>query len=221
MSYGKSKSRTCAVVAAVVVALSSSVQAQMPGAPVLQNAWASPGMVVALDIGGGAGTLYGGAIGWAPSAGRFQFSGGVGTLSPKGGGGSRVVYGGRVAMPIMQMMAGKLGIAGFVGIGGGAPKAGDTTGSKSIVPAGVAIGYRQAIGTAGRGVSAFLDPNYQFHTGTKGNKGYFRVGGGVDLGVSSRFGVTLGFESGGNAKPGTVGPSSGLYGIGVSMKFGK
>ena len=193
----------------------------MPGAPVLQNAWASPGMVVAVDIAGGMGTLYGGAIGWAPSGGRFQFSGGAGALSPKGGGGSRVVYGGRVAMPIMQMMSGKLGIAGFVGVGGGATKTGDTTGSKTVVPAGVAIGYRQAIGTAGRGVSAYLDPNYQYHSGTKGNKGFFRVGGGVDLGVSSRFGVTLGFESGANAKAGQVGPSAGLYGIGVSMKLGR
>jgi hypothetical protein len=178
-------------------------------------------MVVAVDIAGGSGTLYGGAIGWAPSGGRFQFSGGVGALSPKGGGGSRVVYGGRVAMPLKQMMSGKLGIAGFAGIGGGSVKSGDTTGSKSIVPAGVAIGYRQAIGTAGRGVSAYLDPNYQFHSGTKGNKGYFRVGGGLDLGVSARFGVTLGFESGANAKAGAVGPSSGLYGVGVSMKLGR
>src|SRR3954462_11617157 len=95
MSYGKAKSRTCVAAAALMVALSSTLTAQMPGAPVLQNAWASPGMVVAVDIAGGSRTLYGGAVGWAPSAGRFQFSGGVGSLSPKGGGGSRIVYGGR------------------------------------------------------------------------------------------------------------------------------
>jgi hypothetical protein len=211
----------CAAAAVFVVATSSSLTAQMPGAPVLQNAWASPGMVVAVDIAGGSGALYGGALGWAPSGGRFQFSGGIGSLSPKGGGGNRVVYGGRVAMPIMQLMAGKLGVAGFVGIGGGAVKSGDTTGSKTVLPAGVAVGYRQAIGTSGRGISAYLDPNYQFHTGTSGNKGYFRVGGGLDLGVSPRFGVTLGFESGANAKAVAVGPASGLYGVGVSMKLGR
>jgi hypothetical protein len=206
--------------AAALVALGSVASAQMPGAPVLQNAWAAPGMVVALDVAGGSGTMYGGAVGWAPSNGRFQLSAGGGAQSPKGGS-SRVVYGVRAAFPIMQMMSGKLGLGGFVGAGGGPAKAGDTTSSKGIIPAGVAIGYRQAIGTAGRGISAYVDPNYQYHTGAFQKKGYFRVGGGVDVGVSSRFGVTLGFESGAAAKAGDVGPSGSLYGLGVSMKLGR
>jgi hypothetical protein len=124
-------------------------------------------------------------------------------------------------MPLMQLMAGKLGLAGFVGVGGGAGKAGDTTASKSVVPLGVGIGYRQAFGTAGRGISAYLDPNYQFHSGTAGKKGYFRVGGGVDIGISPRFGATLGFESGASAKTGEVGPTGALFGIGLSMKLGR
>ena len=203
-----------------IVAIGSAASAQMPGAPVLQNSWATPGMVAAVDFASGSGSLYGGAIGWAPSSGRFQFSAGAGAHSPKGGT-SRAVYGARVAMPIMQMMAGKLGVAGFVGIGGGGAKSGDTTASKSVLPAGVAVGYRQAIGTAGRGISAYLDPNYQYHSGTAGKKGYFRVGGGVDIGVSARFGVTVGFESGAAAKTGEVGPAGGLFGVGVSMKLGR
>jgi hypothetical protein len=219
MSYGKTKSRMWIPAAALAV-MGSVASAQMPGAPVLQNAWAAPGIVVALDIAGGSGTLYGGAVGWAPSSGRFQLSGGAGAQSPKGGS-SRLVYGVRAAFPVMQMMSGKLGIGGFVGAGGGAAKAGDTTSSKGIIPAGVAIGYRQAIGTAGRGISAFLDPNYQYHSGASTKKGYFRVGGGVDVGVSARFGVTLGFESGSAAKAGEVGPSGSLYGVGVSMKLGR
>ena len=204
----------------LVVATAATVRAQMPGAPVLQNAWAAPGMVVALDVAGGSGTMYGGAVGWAPSSGRFQLSGGAGAQSPKGGS-SRPVYGVRAAFPILQMMSGKLGIGGFVGAGGGATKAGDTTSSKGIVPAGLAIGYRQAIGTAGRGISAYVDPNYQFHSGSSTKKGYFRVGGGIDVGISPRFGVTVGFESGANAKAGEVGPSGTLYGVGVSMKLGR
>jgi hypothetical protein len=124
-------------------------------------------------------------------------------------------------MPLMQMMAGKLGIAGFAGVGGGAAKSGDTTASKSVVPLGVGIGYRQAFGTAGRGISAYLDPNYQFHSGTAGKKGYIRVGGGVDIGISPRFGATLGFESGATAKTGEVGPTGSLFGIGLSMKLGR
>src|ERR1051325_11829407 len=49
-----------------VTVLSSPAAAQMPGAPVLQNAWRSPGLVVAADFAGGSGSLYGGAVGWAP-----------------------------------------------------------------------------------------------------------------------------------------------------------
>ncbi len=220
MGTRNAKSRTWVLAAAVVIAASPAT-AQMPGAPVLQNSWASPGIVVALNIAGGDGTLYGGAAGWAPASGRFQLSGGAGLHNPKGDGSSRTVYGARVAMPIMQAMAGRLGVAGFVGIGGGAAKAGDTTASKTVIPAGVAIGYRQAIGTAGRGFSVYLDPNYQYHSATAGNKGVFRVAGGLDIGVSARFGLTVGFESGANAKAGEAGPTAGLYGVGISMKLGR
>ena len=212
---------TCAAtIVTLALTIPSTASAQMPGAPVLQNAWAAPGIVVALDIAGGSGTLYGGAIGWAPASGRFQLSGGAGVNDPKEGG-SRAVYGARVAMPIMQLMAGKLGIAGFVGIGGGGAKTNDTTSSKTVIPAGVGIGYRHAIGTAGRGISAYVDPNYQYHSATAGNAGYFRIGGGIDIGISARFGVTVGFESGATAKAGDPGPTGGLYGVGVSMKLGR
>jgi hypothetical protein len=206
--------------AVALSALLSSASAQMPGAPVLQNSWASPGIVVAADFASGSGSLWGGAVGWAPSSGRFQLSGGAGSHTPKGGSG-RAVYGVRVAFPLMQMMSGKLGLAGFVGVGGGAAKSTDTTASKSVVPLGVGVGYRQAFGTAGRGISAYLDPNYQLHSGTAGKKGYFRVGGGVDLGISARFGLTLGFETGATAGTGEVGPTGGLFGVGVSMKLGR
>jgi hypothetical protein len=220
LQVGTSKSSFRWCVAAALIGLASAAAAQMPGAPVLQNSWATPGIVVAGDFASGGGTMYGGAVGWAPSSGRFQFSAGFGGNSPTGGAG-RAVYGARVAMPIMQMMSGKLGIAGFVGIGGGGVSAGDTTSSKSIVPAGVGIGYRQAIGTAGRGWSVYLDPNYQYHSGTAGNKGYFRLGGGVDLGFSPRLGMTLGFESGTVAGDGVVGPASSLFGVGLSLKVGR
>ena len=215
MSYRKTK------VALLIGALGSTTAgAQMPGAPVLQNSWASPGIVVAADFASGSGSLWGGAVGWAPSSGRFQLSAGAGAHSPKGGT-SRAVYGARVALPLMQLMAGKLGVAGFVGIGGGAARTGDTTASKSVVPLGVGVGYRQAFGTAGRGISAYVDPNYQYHSGTAGKKGYFRVGGGVDVGLSARFGLTLGFESGATAGTGEVGPTGTLFGVGASMKLGR
>jgi hypothetical protein len=214
------------VVAPAIVAISGAVpfaQAQLPGAPVLQNAWATPGMVVALDIAGGSagsGSTYAGAIGWTPGNGRFQFSGGAGMQSATGTS-SRGVFGARVAMPITQMMAGNLGIAGFVGIGGGAGGTKDSTRVTSVIPVGVALGYRRAIGGAGRGFSIFADPDYQFQSASKTKKGFFRVGVGVDAGITSRFGITLGLESGGTAAKGLVGPHGTTYGIGVSMKLGR
>jgi hypothetical protein len=211
-------------VIALLVLLAGDARSQMPGAPVLQNAWASPGIVVALDIaggsGGGGGGVYAGAAAWAPSSGRFQLSGGAGMQSGSGSGG-RAVYGARVALPLLQAMGGKLGVAGFAGIGGGAGSSTDTTRSNSVVPAGVGIGYRQSIGTSGRGFSIYGAPNYQHHTGSKGSQGYFRVGFGVDAGITPRFGLTLGAESGAKAKAGTAGPGATLYGIGLSMKLGK
>lgn len=198
--------------------------AQMPGAPVLQNAWAAPGIVVAADIAGGSGSsVYAGALGWAPASGRFQFSGGAGYQSSTGQKG-RAVYGARVAMPVMQMMSGKLGIAAFAGIGGGAgtsKTAADSLMSRMVIPAGLAIGYRQAIGTSGRGFSVYVDPGYHYHSGDAGNTGAFRIGYGLDVGISSRFGLTLGGESGGNAAASEVGPRGASWGIGLSMKLGR
>jgi hypothetical protein len=118
-------------------------------------------------------------------------------------------------------MAGDLGIAAFAGVGGGAGSKVDTTVAKAIVPAGIAIGYRRAIGTAGRGFSVYADPTYEFFTGSAKSHGYFRVGVGVDAGITSRLGVTLGAEPGTTAAPGNVGPHGTLYGIGISMKLGR
>lgn len=212
-----------AVFGVLVLMPFAAMNAQLPGTPVLQNAWAAPGMVVALDIGGGSGgsgSAYAAALGWAPGNARFQFSGGAGMQSAAGST-SRGVFGARVAMPVMQMMAGNLGIAAFVGVGGGAGGAKDTLRATSVVPAGVAIGYRRGLGAAGRGFSIYADPNYQLQSGPKNRKGFFRLGVGIDAGISSSFGVTLGVESGATAPTGTVGPRGALYGIGVSMKLGR
>lgn len=200
-----------------------TLNAQLPGTPVLQNAWATPGIVVALDFGGGSGAssgaTYAGALAWAPGAGRFQLSGGAGMNTASGK--SRAVYGARVAMPVREMMGGNLGIAGFVGVGGGASSATDSLRAGSIIPAGLAIGYRRAVGTTGRGFSLYADPNYQYHSGTKTKKGFFRVGVGLDAGITSRFGLTVGVESGATAAAGSVGPRGSTFGVGVSMKLGQ
>ena len=44
--------------------------AQMPGAPILQNVWSTPGAVGSINVGGGGGTtVYAGALSWTPAAG--------------------------------------------------------------------------------------------------------------------------------------------------------
>jgi hypothetical protein len=202
---------------------SEKLGAQLPGTPVLQNAWASPGIVVALDIGGGSvgsGPAYAGAVAWAPSSGRFQLSGGAGMQSFSGSA-SRAVYGARAALPVTQMMGGNLGVAAFVGIGGGASRAGDSVRATSVIPAGIAIGYRRSVGAGGKGFSIYADPNYQYQSGSKNKKGYLRVGAGVDAGITPRFGLTVGLESGATAAAGSVGPRGMLFGIGASMKLGQ
>ena len=209
---------------AVTLATPCRLAAQLPGAPVLQNAWAAPGIVVALDFGGGSGTASGstvaGAAAWAPGNGRFQFSAGAG-MNRATGSANRAVYGARVAAPVTQMMGGNLGVAAFVGVGGGTVVTTDSLRAKSIVPAGLAIAYRRPVGVAGKGFSLYADPNYQYQSGSKNSKGYFRVGIGLDAGITSRFGVTVGLESGANAAAGSVGPRGSLFGVGASMKLGR
>ncbi len=217
-------SRNSLTMLALLVA--SAAKAQMPGAPVLQNAWAAPGSVVALDVGGGSGTgtsrgsTFAGAAAWAPAGGRFQLSIGAGMNSASGSS-SRAVYGVRAALPLKEMMGGNLGIAAFIGAGGGARSVTDSLRATAIVPVGLAIGYRWAVGAGGRGFSLYADPNYQYQSGPKNKKGYFRVGAGLDAGITPRFGLTAGLESGATAAPGFVGPHGTQFGLGASIKLGR
>src|SRR4051812_43182098 len=83
----------------VATIAAASADAQMPGAPVLQNAWGTPGIVGALNVTGGSdGSTYAAAGSWSPGSGRFQFSGGLG-VQQRAGNGSGGAYGVRVAMP--------------------------------------------------------------------------------------------------------------------------
>lgn len=224
MLYRKTIARAATLSLAASLVAPRCLRGQLPGAPVLQNAWAAPGIVVALDIGGGSGatggSTYAGAAAWAPGNGRFQFSAGAGMNSAKGGG-SRGVYGARVAAPVTQLMGGALGVAAFVGVGGGSGSTADSLRATSIVPAGLAIGYRRAVGAGGRGFSVYADPHYQLQSGPKNRKGFVRVGAGIDAGITSRIGITVGLESGANAATGSVGPHGTLFGVGASMKLGR
>lgn len=233
-----------AAVTSAALAVASVAGAQMPGAPVLQNVWASPGIVGALDVAGGAdGSLYAAAGSWTPASGRFEISGGGGYRS-RTGVTSSGVYGIRVAMPFGGASS-TFGFAGFAGIGGGAgsvthtrvscstvPAATgcavvpgpdsvtiDSTASTTEVPVGVAVGWRHTIG-ATHGISVYATPSYVFYSGAAKSTGLFRIGAGADFGVTSRIGATAGIEFGGSRARGLGGPSGAVYGLGVSYAFG-
>src|SRR5688572_16813861 len=90
--------------------LGSAVCAQLPGLPVLQNAFVGPGFAAAVNAGGGGdGTAYAAALGWAPRSARFQISVGAGVLVADGSTGG--AFGARAAVTVFTMMNGSLGIA--------------------------------------------------------------------------------------------------------------
>jgi hypothetical protein len=222
--------RIAALIATVVVA--ASAEAQFPGTPVLQNVWATPGIVAALDIAGGSdGTVYAAAGSWTPGSGRFQLTGGLGYQTKTGNSGSSGgVYGVRVAMPFGGASS-SFGFAGFAGAGGGGsqnkvtesvpgPTPPDSSISTAQFPVGAAIGWRRAIGS-NHGVSVYATPAYVFFTGGSKTGGLFRTGLGADFGITSSMGATAGVDFGQSRPRGFGGPSGTTYGVGVSYAFGK
>ena len=224
-----------AAIAAVVLA--ANADAQMPGIPVLQNVWASPGIVGAADFGGGSdGSTYAGAIGWTPGSGRFQVSAGVGARR-RTGSGSGTVYGARIALPFGGASS-TFGFAAFAGIGGGSsvvthaggtvdangnvltPALSDSLTNTTEVPLGAAIGWRKAIGS-NHGISVYADPSYVLYSGGSKTGGLFRASVGADIGITNSLGATVGVELGGTRPRGFGGPSGTTWGLGVSYAFGK
>jgi hypothetical protein len=211
------------MLAGITVAISASVaRAQLPGVPVLQNAWATPGIVGALDIGGGSdGSVYAAAGSWTPVSGRFQVSGGAGFES-RSGASSRGVYGARVAIPLGGASS-TFGFGAFGGIGGGSggkTAAADSTASTLEIPIGAAIGWRHTVG-ASHGVSVYATPSYVYFSGGSQNKGLIRTAFGADIGVTRSIGATVGVEFGQTRARGLGGPSGSLYGLGLSYALGQ
>jgi hypothetical protein len=229
--------RLLGAAAVIGLSLSAAAEGQLPGAPVLQNAWATPGIVGAVDFGHGSdGGVYAAALAWTPGAGRFQISGGAGFQS-RTGYSSRGVYGARVALPFGGATS-SFGFGAFAGIGGGS--AGTRTGgaladsaiSTMQIPVGAALGWRHAIGPT-HGVSVYATPSYLLFAGgsstggtngagsTKSTKGLFRTAIGGDLGITRAIGATVGVEFGQSRGRGVGGPSGALYGLGLSYALGR
>jgi hypothetical protein len=212
------------IAAAAMTMLAGWAEAQIPNAPVLQNVWASPGMAGALNVGGGGGgSVYAVAGSWTPASARFQLSGGVGSQSRTGDQRASWAYGFRAAVPLASRDAG-FGFGAFAGIGGSSSSRRDTVAADSTsrtmmrVPVGLAVGWRQALGS--RGFSLYATPSYLWLSGGGKSTGLMRMGIGADVGLTSSIGVTGGLELG-QTKNVAAGPTGTVFGLGVSYAFGK
>jgi hypothetical protein len=199
--------------------------AQLPGLPVLQNAFVGPGLAAALNVGGGGGgTTYAGALGWAPRSARFHVSVGAGAFAA--GGSTGGAFGARVAMPVFSLMNGNVGIAAFAGVGGArGPMVQGARVGLGQAPIGAAIGYRRALG-ATRGFSVYAAPFFGYFRSDFGSTtksaGLFRISVGGDFALTRAIGVTAGLEAGGKRSGATEpGPDGVIWGAGVSYAFGR
>jgi hypothetical protein len=233
------------IIALVAVIIAATADAQIPGAPVLQNVWATPGSVGAANVAGGGGwTVYAAALSWTPGFGNVQISGGGGFATGIGNS-SRGTYGVRVAAPFGGVSS-ELGFGVFAGVGGGPARTTSTTVSctvvlpscavirpvvstsglmtfdsttnTTVIPIGAAIGWRRATGPS-NGVSVYASPAFVYYGGGTNSTGLMRVGIGIDAGLTSAIGVTGGFEFGGTRPQAIGGPSGVVYGLGVSYAF--
>lgn len=208
--------------AALLLGGNRSILAQVPGLPVLQNAFSNPGVAFAANFGSGSGhSYYGAAAAWGLGAtGAFLVSGAAG--AQRSNDATRGAYGGRASMRLWASPSG-LGVAGFAGVGGAMETHTGTVVTNPaimVVPVGASIGYRRALG-ARRGISAYVAPFYRWarvDSGTVVSSGSFRFSGGVDFSLTPSIGITLGGEAGG---AGSGGGTSGAFGVGLTFVPGR
>jgi hypothetical protein len=191
-----------AAVSGILLLVSAPLAAQMPGVPVLQNAFTAPGLVAAVNGGwvdDAKATALAGS--WTPGSARFVLSAGAGVLFPDEGD-DVFAWGARLAVPIPRPFTGNFGVGVFVGFGGAEPDVGAVT----QLPAGIALGWRRAIG-ATRALSRSAE--------------HVRVSAGLDFAVTPSWGVTVGVETGQEADVDEPGPTGMAVGLGLSYAFGR
>ncbi|HKO16287.1 MAG TPA: hypothetical protein VJU87_08610 [Gemmatimonadaceae bacterium] len=206
---------------AALVGLAGAAGAQMPGVPVLQNAFANPGITAALDLASaGASSTYGVAGAWSPNTGRFQLSGGVG-LQTRSRASNRTLYGVRANAPVMGSATGSFGVSVFAGYGGGSGTV-DSSQAKTLIPVGATASFRHAIGNLS-GFSAYASPVFEWigRGGGAGTANVFRVAIGIDAGITSAIGLTLGLETGQTGGAGSAKPSGTSFGGAISYALGR
>jgi hypothetical protein len=193
--------------------------AQLPGAPVLQNAFANPGITVAANYADGdATTLVAGAVAYSPGAGRVQLSAGIGQLKVDDADFSATAWGARVAVPLLSFAGGRAGVAPFAGIGG----ASKDDVKLLQVPAGVGAGWRMGLG-ATRALSFYATATYLWARTTvdeqKVSNGRVRFAAAADVTVVRNLGLTVGYEAGAEAGDDEAGPAGPILGVGLSWAF--
>ena len=190
--------------------------AQMPGVPVLQNAFSNPGITVAANYGSAdEGSAYAGAAAWSPGSGRLVFSAGLGAYDPDLGK-TQLAGGARAAVTMFSFLNGDVGTSLFVGAGA----AGRSGSTLYKLPIGVAVGYRRTLGET-RAFSVYGAPFYAYNRQKTGDvttdANGFRASVGADIALLSWLGATVGYEFGANAKGNDPGPRSGVFGVGLSL----
>jgi len=180
----------------------STVGAQTPGLPALQNAFANPGLAFAANFGTGGGqSFFGAAAGWGLGGGRLLASAAAGVQRANEA--SRGAYGGRLAANLWTSAGGALGAGAFAGFGG-APRtrsdAGiETNAAEMNIPVGISVGYRRALGAV-RGISVYGSPMYKWSRATVGDStssgGNFAGAIGLDFALTRSIGLTAGGEFG-------------------------
>jgi hypothetical protein len=215
-----SKALVASIGFGATVALSNVANAQMPGTPILQNAFANPGITAAIDAAGlGGASSYAAAVAWAPGSGRGQLSAGVG-IQTRTNASTHTIYGARVNFPILGA-AKSVGLGVFAGYGGLAGGAADSSTMKSVVPVGATVSYRMALGT-GHGMSLYGSPIYESITrgGGAARVSVFRWALGLDVGITSALGATIGVELGQKEPLGAGKPSGTAFGGAISYAIG-
>jgi len=201
-------------------------RAQIPGLPVLQNAFVNRGLTLAAEGGGGQeGWSAAGAVSLGTSSGRIALSGGLGAFTPDRGS-ARLAWGIRASGTVFSLANGQFGLGVFVGYGGAGggtidpgPTPGDTTMSDAPtrLPLGASLGFQHMFGSMG--MSLYASPAYVWYneggSGSNSN-GVFRIPVGLDIGFSRSFGLTLGAEFGADAVAGSLGPRGATYAAGLS-----
>lgn len=214
--------RYCVLASLLVASLPGAVAAaQIPYAPVLQNAFANSGFAFAANITNLSGaTSYLGAVAWAPRPARFQLSAGVGAQT-RSNEPTRTVFGGRINVGMLRNEESRLGISVFGGYGALSGSGLDSTDTKTVLPLGATVGFRLPLGKS-HGISFYASPIYEWITRGGGASGasVFRGAAGIDIGILGGVGATIGAEFGSNY-PGESGkPSGTAFGAAISYAFG-